>query len=494
MAVTDHPVGRPGLRAPGARSGPRDGARGGKAAPARDDTALIGKLPLPAALYLVTVMLPIMFNVGPLAMSLQRAYLLAMTLPLTFQLLAGRGGRLIWTDFLFFAYIGWMSVAVAVNNPEMVIQNTGSAAIEFLGGYLVGRLYIRSRADFIALCRWLGILVALTLPLALVESQTGNAPLLTAINALPGVHSISNFYIEPRMGLQRSQVFLPHPIHYGLFCSTAFALTVVALKGVIPDGRRWLLGAAVGLGVFLSLSSGALLPMVLQIGLILWLAMFHRLSRPWLVLAVLFAIAYAIVEVLSNRTALMVFLSYATFSTHNAYWRAQIFEWGMVNVWANPIFGLGFRDWVRPHYMNSGSMDNFWLVQAVRYGIPGFLLIATGYGIGLLRVGMRDFTADPVLAQLRRAWIYTFIGLTLTLCTVHVWTVMYSFTFFMFGAGMWFLSAEPEARAEPEDPRHRPAAPRRSVERVAPPPTDAAPEAEPRARSPYTRFPIHPKT
>lgn len=492
MAVTDHPVGRPGLRAPGARddarSGPRDGARGGKAAPARDDTALIGRLPLPAALYLVTVMLPVMFNVGPLAMSLQRAYLLAMTLPLIFQLLAGRGGLLIWTDFLFFAYIGWMSVAIAVNNPAMVIENTGAAAIEFLGGYLVGRLYIRSRADFIALCRWLGVLVALTLPLALVESQTGDAVLFNLINPLPLVNSYSNFFMDPRMGLERAQVFLPHPIHYGLFCSTAFALTLVALKGVIPDGRRRLLGMSVGLGVFLSLSSGALVPMILQIGLILWLAVFRKLTRPWLVLTILTALAYAIVEVLSNRSALMVFFSYAAFSNHNAYWRAQIFDWGMFNVWANPVFGLGFNDWVRPSYMTSGSMDNFWLVQAVRYGIPGFLLIAVGYGIGLLRVGMRDFTADPVLAQLRRAWIYTFIGLTLTLCTVHVWGVMYSFTFFMFGAGMWFIAAEPAARQETEEPQHRNTRPGRNTRRPA------AASAQTGTQSPYTRFPIHPKT
>jgi hypothetical protein len=191
----------------------------------------------------------------------------------------------------------------------------------------------------------------------------------------------------------------------------------------------------------------------------------------------------------------MVFLSYATFSSHNAYWRAQIFEWGMVNVWANPIFGLGFNDWVRPFYMYSGSMDNFWLVQAVRYGIPSFLLITAGYGLGILKVGTRDFTADPVLAQLRRAWMFTFIGLTLTMCTVHVWSTIYSFVFFMFGSGMWFISATPEARPEPETPR-RPG--RNARETPTAPddtqasPTRAAPDGAGAAHSPYTRFPIRP--
>lgn len=468
MAVADQTSGR--LRGPVPRVAAPLTPRADQASTTPVSRTLTGKLPVPVLLYFAVVMLPVQANIGPILMTGLRAYLILMVVPLTFKLLAGKYGRVMWTDILFFAHIGWMSVAIAMNNPEMVVQNTGSAAVEFLGGYLVARAYIRSRADFIALCRWLGLLVALTLPLALIESQTGHSVLPALLNKLPGVSSIGDFYIEPRMGLMRSKVFLAHPIHYGLFASTAFALTLVALKGLIPDGRRWLLGAAIGICVFLSLSSGAMLPMVMQIGLILWLALFHRLARPWLALGLLTAAAYIIVDMISNRSALMVFLSYATFSSHNAYWRAQIFEWGMINVWANPIFGIGFNDWVRPFYMYSGSMDNFWLVQAVRYGIPGFLLIATGYGIGLLRVGFRNFTADPVLAQLRRAWIYTFIGLTLTICTVHVWTTIYSFVFFMFGAGMWFIHAEPAGADDASD--------------LPPTPSDTAPRKGGR----YTRF------
>lgn len=441
MAVIDQPTGR--LRGPVPRAVPPLTPRAGQASTIPVSRNLTGKLPVPVLLYFAVVMLPVYTNIGPILMTGLRAYLILMVVPLTFRLLAGKYGPVMWTDILFFAHIGWMSVAIAVNNPSMVVQNTGSAAVEFLGGYLVARAYIRSRADFIALCRWLGMLVALTLPLALIESQTGHSVLPALLNKLPGVSSIGDFYIEPRMGLQRSKVFLPHPIHYGLFASTAFALTVVGLKNLIPNGRRRLLGGSIGVCVFLSLSSGALLPMVMQIFLISWFALFHRMNRPWLVLGLLTAAAYIIVDMISNRSALMVFLSYATFSSHNAYWRAQIFEWGMVNVWANPVFGLGFNDWVRPFYMYSGSMDNFWLVMAVRYGIPGFLLIAAGYMIGLLRVGFRNFANDPVLAQLRRGWMFTFIGLTLTMCTVHIWTTIYSFVFFMFGAGMWFIYTEP---------------------------------------------------
>ena len=114
----------------------------------------------------------------------------------------------------------------------------------------------------------------------------------------------------------------------------------------------------------------------------------------------------------------------------------------------SPWFGLGLGDWVRPWYMYSGSMDNFWLVMAVRYGVPGFLTVAAGYAIGLMRIMCRDFTGDRVLSQFRLAWVFTFMGLTFTLCTVHIWTNIYSFAFFFFGAGMWLITAQPKTMAD----------------------------------------------
>ena len=144
-------------------------------------------------------------------------------------------------------------------------------------------------------------------------------------------------------------------------------------------------------------------------------------------------------------------MSYATFSAHNAYYRELIFEWGMVNVWAHPIFGIGLNDWVRPSFMHHSSMDNFWLVMAVRYGIPGFLLLAIGYLIVIFRVMRRDFAGQERMILLRRAWVFTFLGLTFTLCTVHIWTNIYSFVFFMFGAGVWFIFYTPPP-ADADDP------------------------------------------
>ena len=412
-------------------------------------------------------------------MSVTRIILMVIIVPLTVQLFSGRYGRILPVDWLFFLYIGWMTLSMSVVSPDRVIENTGSAAIEFLGAYLVGRAFIRSRDDLILLTKLVVAVVICTLPLALLETATGQPLILNLIQGLPGLSSYANVNNATRMGLERVQTVFYHPIHYGLFCSMSFGLIYVGLAHVVTMRTRWLCAAALSLGVFLSLSSGALLALLLQIFLIGWSVMFRNVEKRWLVLLCVFAVMYVFLDITSNRSPIRVFMSYATFSAHNAYWRSIIFEWGVMNIMGNAaegipaakLFGIGLSDWVRPSYMHSGSMDNFWLVVAVRNGLPAFAALAGGYVWVLWKVGRRDLGGDPVLLDLRRAWMISFAGLTFTLATVHIWGSIFSFVFFMFGAGVWFVTAEPEARGDTPEP---------------------APEVPDRSRESYTRFPRGP--
>ncbi|MGY4594568.1 hypothetical protein ACVWXL_002314 [Bradyrhizobium sp. GM22.5] len=85
-----------------------------------------------------------------------------------------------------------------------------------------------------------------------------------------------------------------------------------------------------------------------------------------------------------------------------------------------------------------GSIDNFWLVTAVRYGIPGFLFIAGGFlsvcfGLGRLK----NLPFD--VAQCRNGLIITLCGLAFAACTVHVWDAPYVLLMFLLGSGMWMF-------------------------------------------------------
>lgn len=416
------------------------------------------KLPWVVSLYLFCVLLPIGFQVGPLAMNTLRVLVLIATVPLMTGVLLGRYGRIFAVDWLFALHILWAGVALFVNSPDRALEQVGSVGVEFLGGYAIGRAYIRDRATFILLCKRLALLICLALPFALFETLTGRPHVLEALRKIPMVQTVTIAHQEPRLGLQRVQFTFSHPIHFGLFCSIVMSLTFVGLKGVISDNRRWLMTLVVGLCGFLALSSGALLAIILQLGFFAWAAAFASIKQRWWLLFWLLVVAYIIVDIGSNRTPLMVALEHLTFSAHNAYWRTIIFEWGIANVFGSaekgivgsPLFGLGLNDWVRPSFMHSGSMDNFWLVVAVSYGVPGFLLIAAGY-VSVLAAMMRLKIEDTAMALCRRAWVFTFLGISFTLCTVHIWGNLYSFFAFIFASGMWMLTAPKLASGNVEE-------------------------------------------
>ncbi len=408
------------------------------------------KLSPVVSIYIFCVVVGVFFFVGPLYLNTLRVLLLVLVIPLWVKLMMGHFGRVIATDWLFFAYFAWTIPALAINNPEAVLQQTGSTGAEFVGGYLLGRAFVRTRGAFIALCRQLSLIVLIILPFGLLEVRTADPFIPDLIRKVPGLFSVPDVNIPGRMGLNRVQNAFSHPIHYGLFCSVVFSLNFIALKGKIGPVWRWISSALIGLGCFMALSSGALLALVLQLGLIAWAFVFRKLAWRWWLLVALGVLAYVAVDLLSNRTPLRVFLSYATFSAHTAYWRSLIFEYGFQNALDNPLFGIGLNDWVRPDWMYGDSMDNFWLVVAVRFGFPAAIFIIAGYLIVLFKVIFRNMNADPELWHIRQAWVFSFVGLTFTLCTVHIWANIYSFVFFMFASGVWLID-EPVRGERSED-------------------------------------------
>ncbi len=404
-----------------------------------------GRIPIFALLYIICFALPIQTSISGLVFTPLRLLLLIVIVPLTVNLLRGCYGRLLLVDTIFLLHMLWAVASMTANNPDRVVAFMGSNSLEFIGGYVLARASIQNIDDFQQLCRLLILAVIVTFPLAIYETLTGDPIVIRIIRSIPGITSNTIAYAEPRFGLQRVQVFLSHPIHYGLFASFALSLIFVGFRDDMTRMKRYLLTLIVLVCIMLSLSSGALLAALLQIGLITWAWVFRSYSWRWILFFITCIAAYITVDLLSNRTPVQVFMHYATFNAHTAFWRGIIFDWGMKNVWDNPFFGIGLNDWERPVYMRSGSMDNFWLVMAVRYGIPGFLLLVFGYISALWCVGFRNLDGDQPFIRFRQAWMICMAGLTFTLATVHIWGELYSFVFFFFGAGMWMLIAKPNA-------------------------------------------------
>lgn len=402
-----------------------------------------GHLSFVVILYLMTIALPVHFDIAGIFMTSTRAVLLVTTIPIAVRLFTGKLGRVLPTDVLLLTYILWAISTLFINSRSQAITIGGSYAVELYGSYLLARNYIRTPEQFRAVCRALLAVLAFVLPFAIYETQTGRPPIPLFIAKLPAIYSWNDYYnvlAGRRLGLERSQVIFSHPIHFGLFCASMISLALVAFKGLIPSFQRYLLGGMVCAGVIASVSSGALLPMALQVGLMLWAWVLRPVRARWVILISIIVVCYVIVDILANRSPVTVFLSYATLSPGTALGRIQIFEWGMNNVWKNPIIGIGLNDWERP-WWKSSSMDNFWLLVTVRYGIPGFFLLISAYFWLVWKVARRNLGDGGAIWQFRRAWVFMQIGIIVTLSTVDVWATIQSYVFFLLGCGAWFVSA-----------------------------------------------------
>lgn len=402
------------------------------------------RLRLVPMLLMLAILVPVILNVAGLTLTASRIALLVAVVPVFFLWLTGTAGRIRAADILVVLCALWTIVAMVIVEGMTRFPYASIVAIEMLGPYLIARCYIRSAADYAALVRFLRWIAIFLAPAALIEALTYMRPYVMLLDPVFRVFPKAMAY-ELRLGMSRAQVVFEHPILYGVYVAT-FCAPVYMLaraQGRLALGAL-LFVSPVLVATFLSLSTGAYLGLMVQIMLIAWGYATRHLARRWVVLAVLVAIGYIVVDLISNRTPFEVFISYMTFNSETSYARVLIFTFGMDNVWANPWFGLGLRDWVRPHWFQHDSVDNFWLLMAMRYGIPAFVLIGLAFA-AVLAAMMRARPASAAAGMYRLGHVFALIGLAIALCTVHLWSATFVFMMFMLGAGLWVADA-PHAR------------------------------------------------
>jgi O-antigen ligase len=194
---------------------------------------------------------------------------------------------------------------------------------------------------------------------------------------------------------------------------------------------------------FFSLSTGAFLAVGTQILLTGYEFITRTVKARWKILITLCVITYIVIDLLSNRSPFEVFVSYMTFDQSTSYNRVRIWNFGTAQIWRTPLFGIGLTgDWIRPWWM-SPSMDNFWLVLAVRYGLMAFILFAAGC-IFLLRDVGKAQIKDPAVINIRLGWMFAIISIFVAICSVHLWSATFCFFMFVLGAGTWIADYSDE--------------------------------------------------
>ncbi|MEM1344735.1 MAG: hypothetical protein AAGI34_09175 [Pseudomonadota bacterium] len=452
------------------------------------------KLALPVALFVLSMLCPLIIDIGALRMSPYRLVLLVMVLPCFFAVFSGRAGRVRPADYaMLFLYI-WSVIAIVFHHGLLSqIEALGIFFVETIGAYMLGRLYIRDAASFLALVRLLFITVMIMLPVAIVEAVTGRNIIISLFEMIGRSYREAN--MEQRLGFDRAQGAFQHPILFGVYCGGVIALAYFVLgygKSFIGAAGR---AGTVLLGALCCFSSGPMTAMVAQLGIIGWNVVFKSIPNRWWMLTGFAAFAWVFVDIFSNRTPPEVFIHYFALNSGTAFNRILIWEYGSKSVMSHPLLGLGFNDWPRPGWM-SGSMDMYWLVVPVRYGLPAGLAMGFVFLWIFLKVALRK-GLDARLNAYRLGYLGCMLGYFMVGWTVHFWNETYVVFMMIIGAGVWFLDADTQqSEAAPEEPARRPVRGLRPAARLsdgdeptkpAPDPAAVADDAAPPAPPPLNR-------
>ena len=401
-------------------------------------------VPVPVIFFFFVMMVPtsVGISAGGLRLSLYRIVLIVMFLPMLLALVTGKRGKMNVFDMLCFGHAGWAVIAlIKWGGLAQGIETGGIYVVEFCGAFLLGRLYIRSYEDFRAFAH------------AYVAATVGML-LFTLPEAVTGIHVLHDFfagavggprapYIDKRMGLERAFGPFDHPILYGVFAAAAFSMAyfVVAQRKLLNfTGMAQVVGVIVA--TFISASGGPYLVLALQMFAAGWERMLSGVKFRWRIMFGMFAVVYLWVDLMSNRTPFHVVVSYLTFSTQSAYNRIHIWNYGTAEVGRNPIFGIGLGDWIRAPWM-SDSIDNFWLLIAVRYGLPALVMLL-GLVLGMVYVIAQRRNLPQDWRNARHAWAFTIYGITIAAATVHLWNALFVLFMFLIGAGMWLYDTNPQ--------------------------------------------------
>ena len=386
--------------------------------------------------FVFTLLTPIAFEVAGVRLSPNRIFLLIAIVPYAVNIISGKVGRFTAVDLFFLLHGVWIFVALIAVHGTSRIPFAAITAVELIGGYFVGRILIRDTAGYQLLFRIMMIALIVLLPFALIEAVTGKLiipDLLRPMFQTP----IRGGSAYGRMGLERVYVVFDHPILWGLFCSLTLANFIKMARGNLLK-----IGFGSTLSIFttiLSLSSAPLMACGLQLGMLAW---GWIMRGRWKLLLIMTVVGYVVIDLLSNRTPVTILIDTMTFNPGTGYTRIAIFDAGWAAVKGSPFFGVGFNDWPRPSWVTS-SVDNFWLLTAMRYGFVGVGVLILALLAHFVLLARAKIT-DPDALSIRIGHVIALAGISFTMVTVHIWGTMSVFVMFYIGAGAWIYVKKPQ--------------------------------------------------
>ena len=339
----------------------------------------------PLLIFAVSALLPreLAVSIGGAVLFPYRLVLLGLTPVIIFRLLRAPP-RPHAFDILALTITFWLTAALINSEPFAIAIEAGVAlSLDFVLAYLLGRVTIKCSDDFRTLFRSLfPVLVAVAL-IQMIESLSHQQILRPFLAELtdqqpPVIHD------EARFGLYRAAGPFQHPILGGVFMAAMLPMAWF----MAPSHAVRVMGVLVAASMIFTVSASAILTFVVCASLILIVYLQRWTGWPVWVMALLGAgVVIMLILLLSEGGPLIFAARRLSISVQTGYWRVFIWEFAGAEALRNPLFGIGFRDWARPPWMLSSSIDAHFLLWSVRFGLVagvGLLLLLLGSCIRLV--------------------------------------------------------------------------------------------------------------
>ena len=363
------------------------------------------------------LLLPPQFNASIVG-SVIPPYRFFLLLSSVFVVVSAMRGRLrfTWPDIIIFAATAWICLAMSITS---VAQQAFTASVAHIAD--VGLAYFFARAAIRDL-RDLRMFLLLLLPGLLVVGGIMVLEAMTSRHIIQGIASQLtgqeiNYGSSPRWGLMRAQGPFVHPILAGIFLASFLPLYWLA-------GFKWwakIGGALAALCSVVTISSAALL--ALFAGAILlgynWLTE-RFVNLTWRLFFVFSGLGIFALEYGTNSGAFGVLVRFASINTVSSYTRILIWDYGTKNVAGSPWVGIGYREWDRPQWLGF-SIDNYWLLVAMRFGIPAVGLILLATVIAVVVLSRRSAASRTFDSRAERGVAIALVVFALALVSVSVW-------------------------------------------------------------------------
>lgn len=393
------------------------------------------------------------FNIGDFALSPYRILLISYMPYVLWLILSQHKFKWRTQDSLALAVCIWPSIALMVNTSIAAsLESGGIYFLELFVPYFLARATINSYTSLKLLSKTVLNIALILCVLGIIDIVTNSYFTRQIAASLTG--SPFNANPEFRMGLRRAMGPTDHPIIFGTLCVLGMSMAYYLAQ---RKTKYYLYLGACIVGMLSSLSSAPLLAGAVQLGLILWAKAVTGNKQKWLILCLLVIIAYAVVDLLSNRDPFRVMFSYLLFSPHNGYMRYYM--------WVNSIqlandslsaslFGYGFSremfSLLNSDYMRqlmSSTVDSYWLVLLLRYGWTMLILHLALVASILAALHNTLFEkSDIKLRRLLQGYFFSIIALTLVACTVHYWAQVSCVFMIFLGATVAITTAKQNTR------------------------------------------------